>query len=162
MQLCQPEALRVLNDHHGRLRHIDTHLDHRGGDEDGGAAGGEVGHCGVLVAPLHLAMDQSDCVAEPGRQRGVALLGRGDVEFLGFVDQGADPIGACARCQRPANGLHHLVKALDGQHARVDRLTASRLLAQRRDIHVAEEGQDQRPRDGRCGHHQHVDRVALA
>ena len=46
--------------------------------------------------------------------------------------------------------------------ARVDRLAAGRLLAQLRDVHVAEIGQHQRARDRRRGQHQHVDRLALA
>jgi len=34
MQLRQPEALRMLDHHHGRLRNIDTHLNHGGGHQD--------------------------------------------------------------------------------------------------------------------------------
>src|SRR5437660_7906978 len=34
MELCEPEAIRLLHDHDRRVRHVDADLDHRRRDED--------------------------------------------------------------------------------------------------------------------------------
>ena len=33
MQLREPETLRMLDEHDGGIRHVDSHFDHRRGDE---------------------------------------------------------------------------------------------------------------------------------
>ena len=71
---------------------------------------------------------------------------------LGFLDQRTDPVDPLAVVDCAADAGDHLVDALDRHGARVDRLAAGRLLAQLRDVHVAEIGQHQRARDRRRGH----------
>src|SRR5689334_18697355 len=79
------------------------------------------------------------------------FLRRCNVALLGFLDQRADPIGAAAVTKRTANRFLDIGEARQGYRARIDRLAACRLLAQFRDIHVAEEREHQRARDRRCG-----------
>ncbi len=107
-------------------------------------------------------MHQADDFAELGFQRLVARLGGGEIDFLRLFDQGTDPVGARPRRQRAADGFDHLAGSLQRYRARVDRRAARRLLAQFRDLHVAEIGDDQGARNRRRGHHQHVDGAALA
>ena len=51
MQLRDPVALGVLDEHHGRVRHVDPDLDHRRRDEHVGAARRERRHRLLLLAP---------------------------------------------------------------------------------------------------------------
>ena len=90
-----------------------------------------------------------------------ARLRRGEIDLLGILHQRADPIGALARLQRAADRVLDFFHARQRNGAGVDRLAAGRLLAQFRDVHVAEISQHQRARDRRGGEHQHVDRLAL-
>ena len=162
VDLREAEALGVLDHHHGRLRHVDADLDHRGGDQEPRFAGGEARHRGVLVGALHAAVDEIGDIAEMLLQRGEALLGGGEIDHFGFRDQRTDPVDPLAALERAPDRRDHIVDAPERHRARVDRLAAGRLLAQLRDIHVAEIGEHQRARDRRRGHHQHVDRLALA
>ena len=91
-----------------------------------------------------------------------ALLGGGEIAGFGFLDQRADPIDAAALVDRAADRIDHLVEAIERNRAGVDRLAARGLLAQLRDVHVAEIGEHQRARDRRRGHHENVDGLALA
>ena len=84
VQLGKPEALGVLDHHHGRLRHVDADLDDRRRDEDRGLAGGEARHRGVALARAELAVDEADGVAEHRAQLGEAVLGGGEVDDLRF------------------------------------------------------------------------------
>ncbi len=115
----------------------------------------------VLVGARHLPMDHVDPRPEPLLQGRETVLGGRDVERLGFRHQRADPIDLRALIERAADALHHLVEPVERHGARVDRLPARRLLPQDRDIHVAEIGEHQRPRDRGRRHHQQVDRLAL-
>ncbi len=86
---------------------------------------------------------------------------RREVHELGFLDEGTDPIDALALGHRPAEPGHHLVQPLGREGEGADRLPSRRLLVEDRDIHVAEEGQRQGPRDRRRRHHEEVDGLAL-
>ena len=126
-------------------------------------ARGETLHGAILVGALHAAVHQIDRGAEALLQRGEALLGGGEIDGFGFLDQRADPIDALALVERAADRVLDTSSSRRQRYgARVDRLAAGRLLAQFGDIHVAEIGQHQRARDRRRGQHQHVDRLALA
>ena len=152
----------MLDHHDGRLRHVDADLDHGGGDQELRLARGKARHGAVLVGALHAAVHQIDAVAEVLLEVGEALLGGGEIARFGFLDQRADPVDALAFVERAADRLDHLVEPAERDGAGVDRLAAGRLLAQFGNVHVAEIGQHQRARDRRRGHHQHVDRLALA
>ena len=114
--------------------------------------------------PLHLAVHQTDAVAEAFLQAFEALGRIGEVldAFgFGFLDQRADPVDTFAGIERAADAVDHFAEAARGQCAGIDRLPAGGLFAQFRDVHVAEISQHQRARDRRRAQHQHVDRFAL-
>ena len=161
MQLRQAETLGVLDHHDRRLGHVDADLDHRGGDQDLGFALRKGLHRRVLVAALHLAVDEADVVAEEFAQIFGAILRRREIAVFAALDQRADPIDPRARPYRAAEAGDDLVDALGVDHAGVDRLASRRLFPQRGDLHVAEKGQRQGARNRRRGHRQHVDAVAL-
>ncbi len=96
MQLRQPEALRMLDNHDRGVRHVDADLDDGGGDEDRERARGEPRHHAILLFAGELTVHQTDAVTEALSERGVALLCRGEVEQLGLLDQRADPIDLVA------------------------------------------------------------------
>ncbi len=77
-------------------------------------------------------------IAEVLLQLGEALLRGGEVAQLGFGDQRAHPVDPLAALERAADGVDHLVDARERHRAGVDRLAPGRLLAQLRDVHVAE------------------------
>ena len=71
MQLRQPEALGVLDEHHARIRHVDPDLDDGGGDEHVHLAGREGRHRRVAEVRLLLAVHDPD--AELGQPLTQAL-----------------------------------------------------------------------------------------
>ena len=107
-------------------------------------------------------MHQVDGIVEMLLQLGEALFGGGEIAHLGLGDQRAHPVDPLAALERAPDRLDHLVDARQRHRARIDRLAAGRLLAQLRNVHVAEIGEHQRARDRRCGQHQHVHRLTLA
>jgi hypothetical protein len=50
VELREAETLRALDQHHGRIRHVDANLDDRRGDKHVRLARGERGHCRRLFA----------------------------------------------------------------------------------------------------------------
>ena len=60
VQLGQAEALGMLDDHDGGVRHVDADLDDGGGDEDARLAVLEGAHGLVLLRPLHAAVDETE------------------------------------------------------------------------------------------------------
>ncbi len=96
------------------------------------------------------------------RQIFVTVLGGGDIDRFGLLDQRADPIDAPAGFERALDRVDDFGKPLERQRAGIDRLTTGRLFAQFRDVHVAEIGQHQRARDRRRREHQKIDRLAFA
>ena len=49
VELGEPQAFGVVDDHQGCVRHVDAHLDDRGRHQDIDLAGLEVRHDGVLL-----------------------------------------------------------------------------------------------------------------
>ena len=161
VQLRDPVALGVLDEHHRRVRHVDADLDDRRGHEHVGAAGGERLHRLGLLARLHLAVQQHDLeVGELGRAQALELGGRrAGRQRLGLLDERADDERLAAGAQLLADALvRALALALAADDVRLDRLAPARQLAQRGDVERAERGQPQRARDRRRGHVQHVRR----
>ena len=58
VQLRDPEPFGVLDEHHGRVGHVDADLDHGRRDEHLGLAGDEARHRALLVGGRHLAVQQ--------------------------------------------------------------------------------------------------------
>ena len=118
--------------------HVDADLDDGGGDEEPGAAGGEVGHHRVTLGVRHLAVDQTDRgLAQRETQRAVALLGGSHVGGLALLDQGTDPVGLAALRDRPAQAFDHLFGAAGGDQRGLDRAAAGGFLVEHREVHVA-------------------------
>ncbi len=76
VQLGDPEALGVLDEHHGRVGHVDADLDHGRRDEHVGLARGERRHRRLLLAVAHLAVQQHEPVARAARRRAAARTRR--------------------------------------------------------------------------------------
>ena len=127
VQLADAVALGVLDQHHGRVGHVDADLDHRRRDQHVGVAGGERLHRGRLLARLHLPVQEHDVeVRELGRLQALVLRGgRARLQQLGLLHQRADD-------ERLAAGAQLLADALVGARAcalavgdvRLDRLAA--------------------------------------
>ena len=96
-------------------------------------------------------------------QLGEALFGGGEID-RSRIPRPADRPSRRAGLRRARGRRASTTSSsrLERNGAGVDRLAAGRLLAQLRDVHVAEIGQHQRARDRRRGQHQHVDGLALA
>ena len=159
VQLGEAEALGMLDDHDGRLRHVDADLDHRGGDQEVDAAAGESRHDAVLLGALHLAMDQADARrrrALPAR-RGARSAAARSTE-LGFLDQRADPIdlGRRARSRGRRRRPPRRAARAAGCASR-SACGPAGFSVQARDVEIAIGGQHQRARDRRRRHHQDVD-----
>ena len=60
MQLREPEPVGVLDDHHGRVRHVDADLDDGRRDEHVELAGAELGHHRFLLLRRQLAVQQPE------------------------------------------------------------------------------------------------------
>ena len=99
-------------------------------------------------------MHQTDFVAEALLEIGVALLGGGNVQHLGFGHERADPIDLRAFGDGAVDAADHLLLAFARHDAGGDRLPPRRLLVEARHVHVAVAGEQQRARDRRRRHHQ--------
>ena len=91
----------------------------------------------------------------------VPLLGGGEIDAFGFLDQRADPIDAAAGVERARYRVDHFAQTVEGHGTRIDLLPARRLFAQLGNVHVAEIGQHQSARDRRRREHEEIDRLAL-
>jgi hypothetical protein len=159
VQLRDPVALGVLDEHHRRVGDVDADLDHGGGDEHVGGARREGRHRLLLLARALLPVQEHDAeVAQLGRPEALELGGGGArLQCLGLLDERADDERLAARAQLLADALvSALALALGGGHERVDRPPARRQLAQHGHVEVAVGGQRERARDRRGGHVQHV------
>ena len=63
MQLGDPEPIRILDHHHGRVRDVDTNFDDSGGDKNLEFPATEGRHRGFLLLGRQLAVEQTDCEA---------------------------------------------------------------------------------------------------
>ena len=125
--LREPEALGVLDHHHGRLGHVDADLDHRGGDQEPGLAGGKARHGAVFVGAFHAAVHEIDLGAKCLLSAAKRFLRSREVGVLGLLHQRADPIRAPAFRERATDGADHLVEPAEGDGSGIDQLTAGGL-----------------------------------
>ena len=156
MQLGEAEALGMFHHHDGGFGHVDADFDYRGGDQNLQFTRLEASHRRVALRRFHPAVDQADHGAQCGPQFLGAIFGSGEVDFFGFLDQRAHPIGARTLGDGGAQPLHHIVEAFGREHARFHRLASGRAAMQTRHIHVAISGEGQRARDRGRRHHQHI------
>ena len=158
VQLRQPEPLGVLDEHHGRVRHVHADLDDGGRDEDVTLAARECPHDAVLLVRLHPPVQQGDAqVREDVVREMVGHLGGGaQVDFLGLLDQRVDDIHLPAGVHLLSDERVNLLSARLGLRDRLDRKASRRHLPHDRDVEIAVGRERERARDGRRGHDQHV------
>ena len=181
VQLGDPEALGVLDQHHGRVRHVDPDLDHRRRDEHLGAPGGERRHrlpASRAGASRRAAAPARSPASSPARSRSSSavaarssarpaaparrpLVGARRLGVL--LDQRAhdEAPGGPARARRAAARRRRRARPRRRRGAS-DRAPAARQLAQRARVEVAVARQRERARDRRRGHVQRVHGARLA
>ena len=156
MQLREAEALGMFDDDDRGFGHIDADFDHRRRDKHLVSPRAKAAIAASRSAPFILPWTRPIARAENLLERGIAFLDGRDVQRLAFGDERADPIGARAVRDRALQARDDIADALERQCSCFDRLTARRLVAQRRDIHVAEIGENERARNRRRRHHQNI------
>ena len=72
VELGEAEGLGALDHHDRGVGDVDADLDHGGGDQEPGAAGGEVGHRRVLRRRRQLAVDEADELGAEGERAATA------------------------------------------------------------------------------------------
>ena len=93
MELGQPEAFRVMQNHDRGIWDIDAHLDHGGGNQRGGMAFTEPAHDLLLLLRPELAVDQSNLVRAQTLPPLFKRLGGGlHLERLAFLHKRIDEI----------------------------------------------------------------------
>ena len=163
VQLREAEALGVLDHHDRRLGDVDADLDDGGGDQRPWSR-----RAGSAPSPRPSPAPSSGRGrGRPRRRTSCAGLRRAPRPRRGRASRSPRPAGRSSRRARPSAIARPTPATTSssrsiGMRAGVDRLAAGRLLGQRRDVHVAEIGEHQRARDRRRGHHQEIDRLALA
>ena len=165
MELEQPEPLRVLDDHDGGGRDVDTHFDDRRGHQHVDLTGAERGHRGLLVGGGHLPVEQTEpeAVQLLGREPFELLRGGARFELLGTFDEWAHHV------RLPAQGHLAADARVDGgaleragpDHLGHDGRPARRQLTELGLVEIAVDEHGGGARDGRRRHHEHVERLAL-
>ena len=99
VQLREPEALGVLDDHDRGVGHVDPHFDHDGGDEDLNPPGLEIRHDRFFLLALHPAVDQPyfELRENIPLEVGGHLGGIFEVQTLGLFHQGINHVGLSSR-----------------------------------------------------------------
>ena len=157
MQLRQTEAFGVLDHHHRGRRHIDADLDHRRRHQQPASRRRRTPPAsrraprrpaGRAPGPPRRRTARAARRTAPRRRRRRAPR---SPRPAGRPNRPARPRPACAP-PHPARSGSVPSECSDG----ADRLPAGRLLGQAADLHLAPLRQQQRARDRRRGHHQHV------
>ena len=159
MELGDPEAASIFDDHHRGGGNIDADFDHRGGHQYVDLPRTEPVHHLVFVCGLHLPVEQThlQTLELPGCQTFGLLGGRGCLDLGGTLDQWTDDIGLPAGrhlVAHPSPGLELLEVA--PQPASRDRQPTARHLVEHRHFEVAEDHHRRRARDWGCRHHEQV------
>ena len=164
MQLGEAEALGVLDHHDVGVGHVDADLDHRRGHQDLEHAGGERRHGGVLGLVRHGAVQQADALAPKICARcACRSSAAASSDFVGALDQRAHPVDLRALGELRAQALDQPLDGTRRESACVTiGLRPGRLLGELRDVEVAVVRHQQRARDRRRRHDQHVGAAAAA
>ena len=158
MQLRQPEPLRVLDDHHGGVRHVDAHLDDRRGDQDVDRAITEPAHDRVPFLGPDPTVEQGQAAAlqHPRRELLVHRRGRLERDLLRFLDDRIDDVPLAALLDLPVQERHHLVMRRSLAQQRRHGLPSRRAFIEHAHVEVPVQRQRQRTRDWRGAHQQRV------
>ncbi len=93
MQLGKAESLRILDEHDGRVRHVDPHFDYGGGDQEIDLAAHEAAHDLLLLGRPKTAVDQADLELREALHQAFVHPGRRlQVEHVRLVDQRIDDV----------------------------------------------------------------------
>ena len=162
MELRQTEALRMLDDHDGRVGHVDPDLDYRRSNEHRNLTVTKCSHGRLALLGFHPAVHQTDLewaqiLPQPLRH----CRGGLEIDLLRFFDHRIDdvhlPSGSALFGNKRINGAA-ILTAADG---RAHCLPARRFLFDDRDIEVAIQRERQRPRNWRRRQQQDVGRLSL-
>ena len=109
MELREPESLRVLDEHHRRVRHVDAHLDHRRRDEQVDLAVAKPAHDVVALFARDAAVQQRDAPVRerPGGERLVHRRRGLEVGLLRFLDHRIDDVRLTSQLQLSIDELQH-------------------------------------------------------
>ena len=160
VELRESEALGVENHHDGGIRHIHTHLDHGGGDEDLGLTTYKALHLSFLLTGFHATMHLTEMeLGECLFQYLVAVFQILEVRFLGFLNQREDNIDLAPLTDLLADAIvergHTRVEDMGGSY----RFTTWWQLIDDAHVEIAIKRHGEGAWD-RCGsHHQYVRRI---
>ena len=138
VQLREPEALGVLDEHHRRIGHVDPDLDDRGRHEDLDLVVAERAHRALARLGGHAAVHQADAelrerLLEPLRHRG----GGFEIGLLRFLDHGIHDVGLMTGRRLAAQKFVDLGARRFRPQRRLDRRATGRPLVQLRDVQVS-------------------------
>ena len=157
VKLREAEPLRVLDDHHRRLRDVHPHFDDRGRDEQLEVAPLEPPHRLFLLRRLHPAVQQPHPDAGerfPETLGGARGVPQGDL--VGLLHQREDDVRPPSPRDLPADLLEDLPPTVLRDDLRADRNPSARHLVEHRDVEVSVQRDRERPRDRRGGHDEEV------
>ena len=154
VELGDAEALRMFDDHHGRVRHIHADLDHGGAHQDVDAAQAELLHDGLLVGCGKLAVNQTEPKVREnlGAKLQEAFGGSLQVHLFGLLDQRIDDVGLPPLPDLLPQQLMQLRLLLLPAESGADRAPAGRHLGNHRYVEVAVDAHREGPRDRRRRH----------
>ena len=162
MQLRQAKSFRVLDHHHTRVRHIHTHLDHRGRDQYIQFARFKLRHDFALLRRLHFTVNQTDPRVRQLRTEILKRINRGlQFQRLRLLDQRTHPVNLFALGHILRHFRHHLVASPHVDQLRFHRRAIRRQLINQRHIQIGKIRQRQRARNRRGTHHQLMRRVLI-
>ena len=162
VQLGEPEALRVLDQHHRGVRDVDPHLDHARRHEHLHRVVPERPHGRVALFRLHPSVHEADAkLRKHFPQTFRHRRRRPQVRPLRFLDHRINHVRLTTARAFGTNELVDLFARRVGADRRLHRAAPRGALAQLGHVQVAEHRQRERARDRRRGQEQHVGGVAL-
>ena len=158
MKLGKTEPLRIFNDHHRRVRHVDTDLHHGGGDKNLYISLRKLFHDLVFLSRAHFAVERLHTDGRRQRLRQHTRVGSDifHIESLALLNHRADDIGLTPEShllldevpgRRTGVLLHHTV--FDGQSRR-------RQLVHDADIQIPVQDHGEGSWNRRGAHDQHM------
>ena len=159
MQLRQPEALRVFNQHDGGVWHIDAYFNDSSTDEYARQAATKTFHNPLLFRRGNASMEQFAGEWQQTLAPFLKLSGsRFRLKFFALVNQRINDISLPARFQFAAQKCEHVRQFFLVACCRRDPSAVRRHLVDCRDIEIAVEAHGEGARNRRRGHHQHIRR----
>ena len=164
VQLSQPKMLRVLDEHHRRVRHVHTDLDERCGDERPDFVCAKIRHHAFLLCRLDASVQQADFES---RQRALhvfkLLRHRLDVLVrVRHVHARINNVSLPPAGNFLADEIKNLRQLVRRPHKGFDFATTAGQFVNHRDIEVAVKRQAERSRNRRGRHHEQMRIIPFA